>query len=56
MLFNIVKKIYNKGIILLIRSLPVVLPAFLILHTNATASSINGQPTPPESIKKYRKF
>ena len=56
MLLNVSKKIFKKGIGFAMKALPVIVPALLVIHTNATASAINGQPTPPESIKKYRKF
>ena len=29
---------------------------FFFFHTNSTCCIVNGQPTPPNSIKKYRKF
>lgn len=56
MLRSFAKKVYGKGFILAMRALPIVLSVLLVIHTNATASGINGQPTPPDSIKKYRKF
>lgn len=56
MLLKVSKKVFNKGVALVMKSLPVILPALLVIHTNATASTANGQPTPPDSIKKYRKF
>lgn len=56
MLLNIVKKVYRRGVVLAIRSLYFIVPILLIVHANSTACTINGQPTPPDSIKKYRKF
>ncbi len=56
MVHNFAKKVYGKVVILALKALPVILFAFLTMHTNSTASSVNGQPTPPDSIKKYRKF
>ena len=51
MLLSRVKKLCQKGASFAIKALPVIVPAFLLFHTNS-----NGQPTPPNSIKKYRKF
>lgn len=56
MLLKVSKKIFNKVCCLAMKSLPVILPVLLVIHTNATASVINGQPVPPNSIRKYRKF
>lgn len=56
MLLKGTRKIFNKGVGFVMKSLPVILPVLLVIHTNATASGVNGQPTPPDSIKKYRKF
>lgn len=56
MLLSRVKKMCAKGASFAIKALPVIVPAFLLFHTNSTASGLNGKPTPPNSIKKYRKF
>lgn len=56
MLLSRVKKLCQKGASFAIKALPVIVPAFLLFHTNSTCCIINGQPTPPNSIKKYRKF
>ncbi|MCI8404175.1 MAG: hypothetical protein HFE49_04655 [Clostridia bacterium] len=56
MLLKNTRKIINKGIGFAMKALPVIVPALLVISTNSTASPINGQPTPPASIKKYRKF
>lgn len=56
MLLKNTRKIINKGIGFVMKALPVIVPALLVISTNSTASPINGQPTPPASIKKYRKF
>ena len=50
------KKIINKAISFAMKTLPVVVPALLIIHANSVASGMNGQPTPPETLKNYRKF
>ncbi len=50
------KKAFNKCVCFAMSSLPAILTALLVIHTNSTASSINGQPTPPASLKNYRKF
>lgn len=56
MLLNVSKKILKKGVSFTMKALPVIVPVLMVIHTNATASAINGQPTPPASMKKYRKF
>ena len=56
MLLKTSKTLFNKGVCLMMKSLPVILSALLVIHTNATASTANGQPTPPDGIRKYRKF
>lgn len=50
------KKSMSKGINGIIKILPVILPIALIVSSNSAASFANGQPVPPESLKKYRKF
>ena len=50
------KKIVNKGVSFAIKAMPVIIPALLIINANSVASSMNGQPTPPASLKNYRKF
>ncbi len=56
MLTNLTKGIALKVSYWAIRIIPVVIPVLLIMHANCSASTINGQPTPPASLKKYRKF
>ncbi|MBQ3124842.1 MAG: hypothetical protein IJC09_05435 [Clostridia bacterium] len=50
------KKALNKAFGFAMRTLPMVMATLLVIHTNSTASLANGQPTPPASLKKYRKF
>lgn len=50
------KILLEKATKFTLTSLPGLLTAMLIIHTNSTGCFINGQPTPPDSIKKYRKF
>ncbi len=56
MLKKATKKFFSKGIYWVVRVLPIVIPALLIFSANSTACTVNGQPTPPENLKKYRKF
>lgn len=56
MLLKLLKRVLRKGGILVMRALPFVTTAMLVIHTNSTACVLNGQPKPPESLKKYRKF
>ena len=47
----------SKGASFAIKALPVIVPAFLLFLTQTQPAVLyNGQPTPPNSIKKYRKF
>lgn len=43
MLLSKVNKLCKKGMSFAIKALPVIVPAFLILHTNSTASTMNGR-------------
>ena len=47
MLLSRVKKLCQKGASFAIKALPVIVPAFLLFHTNSTCCIVNGQPTPP---------
>ena len=51
MLLSRVKKLCQKGASFAIKALPVIVPAFLLFHTNSTCCIVNGQPTPPNSTK-----
>lgn len=53
---NNFKSIVKQFVCFATKAIPVILPVLLVIHTNSTASGINGQPTPPDSLKKYRKF
>lgn len=55
MLLSRVKKFMSKGASFAIKALPVIVPAFLLFHTNSTCCIVNGQPTPPEQHKKVQK-
>lgn len=50
------KKLFNNGVKFVMKSLPVIMTAMLVVHASSTASFINGQPIPPQTLKKYRKF
>ncbi len=50
------KKVIDKGGRIFMRALPIIITALLVIHTNSTASTFNGQPKPPVGLKKYRKF
>lgn len=53
---NNFKSVLKKFVCFAISAVPVILPALLTIHANSTASVVNGQPTPPDGLKKYRKF
>lgn len=50
------KRLIRKGISFGLKIMPAIVPALLVIHANSTACIINGQPKPPQSLKKYRKF
>ena len=50
------KKLFDKGVKFAMSSLPAIMTAMLVIHTNSTSSFVNGQPVPPKTLKKYRKF
>lgn len=50
------KKVLTKVIGILIAALPVVATMAMTVSANSIATPTWGQPVPPESIKKYRKF
>ena len=50
------KNLWLKGVSFMMKAMPVILPAMLILNCNSTASSVNGQPEAPASLRSYRKF
>ena len=49
---NIIKKVTFWAM----SAMPAVVAAVLVINCNSTASLMNGQPTPPSGLKKYRKF
>lgn len=50
------KKIYAKVISILVKAIPVCATLMLIINSNSTSTTINGQAEPPKGLKKYRKF
>lgn len=50
------KKIFKKAIGAFIAVIPAVAAVAMTISANSIASPYNGQPVPPESLKKYRKF
>lgn len=50
------KELVKKASFWAMKAVPVIVPMLMVMHANSIASSINGQPTPPESLKNYRKF
>ena len=55
MLLSRVKKLCQKGASFAIKALPVIVPAFLLFHTNSTCCIVNGQPIAAEQHKKVQK-
>lgn len=50
------KKIKDGVVKLLLSAIPIITVAVLTISANSVASPTNWQPTPPASLKKYRKF
>lgn len=50
------KKALSKAIGALMTSIPVIAAVAMTISANSIASPINGQPIPPQNMKKYRKF
>lgn len=50
------KKLFDKGVKFAMSSLPAIMTAMLVIHANSAASIVNGQPVPPKTLRKYRKF
>lgn len=50
------KKAFNKITFWVMKAVPVILPMVMLVHANSTTCVINGQPEPPASLRKYRKF
>lgn len=46
----------NRAISFLLRVVPACAMLAVIANANSAVSPWNGQPTPPENLKKYRKF
>ena len=51
-----IKKLISAGYKFAMKALPVCAMAMAVINANSTSCWLNGQPTPPESLKKYRKF
>lgn len=49
-------KVLKKGGKILFKILPICAMAMTVISANATACWGNGQDTPPDNLKKYRKF
>ena len=50
------KKFLNKEVPTLIKLVPVCSALMLVINSNSTSTSFNGQAKPPKALKKYRKF
>lgn len=50
------KKLFVKAIGVFIAVLPVITMFSVTVSANTSASPVCGQPIPPVSLKKYRKF
>lgn len=50
------KNLQTKLFSSLIKIIPICSMVMLIVSSNSTMSKINGQATPPQNLKKYRKF
>lgn len=46
----------TKAVPALLKIVPACAALMLIINSNSTSTILNGQPEPPKSLKKYRKF
>ena len=53
---NLLKKIQTKVIPTMIKLVPVCAALMLVINSNSTSTTYNGQAEPPKGLKKYRKF
>lgn len=49
-------KVFKSGMKMIMKLLPICAMAMTVISANATACWVNGQDTPPENLKKHRKF
>ncbi len=49
---NLKEKLFG----VIFKSIPALAMIMVVINANSVASPINGQPVPPEDLKKYRKF
>lgn len=50
------KTFFKKAIGSIIAVIPVMAALAMVVSANSIASPVHGQPVPPKSLKKYRKF
>ena len=53
MLLSRVKKLCQKGASFAIKALPVIVPAFLLFHTNSTCCIVNEQHKKVQKVLSY---
>ena len=51
-----IQKIVSAGYKIGMKVLPFCAMAVAVININSTGCWVNGQPTPPETLKRYRKF
>lgn len=51
-----IKKMISLGYKIGMKVLPLCAMAVAVINTNTTSCWMHGQPVPPKSLKKYRKF
>lgn len=50
------KKFLSKALASFVAAIPVIAMFSMAVSANNIASPLMGQPTPPENLRKYRKF
>lgn len=50
------KRLFNKAMASFVAAIPVIAAFAITVSANNVASPTCGQPVPPETLKRYRKF
>lgn len=56
MMKKVLEKIQTKVLPAMVKIVPVCAALMLIINSNSTSTTFNGQAEPPKGLKKYRKF
>lgn len=53
---KVLEKFQTKALPVMVKIVPVCAALMLIINSNSTSTTYNGQAEPPKGLKKYRKF